>query len=223
MYRFARYSPDGTDHISTFPERLGLARRRATGLPGDDQGKYRKSVDPALSVEPIRFSQRKQRGARNSLNSCFSIGTLFSVAGCFLPSKGHRFMTLHQQIPTRASGTDRTDVFRSKALFCEERSRECSDLTSKQDWAELAMDWHAMAHLAARLTGEIAEIEVADMPISFGKNDTRICPECNNRMGLSRRMPHPTFGYDFELQTFTCRVCQHEVERSADCLGEVAG
>jgi hypothetical protein len=44
----------------TFSEMLGLARRRAAGLPGDDQGKYRTSVEllsnPAQSVEPIRFS-----------------------------------------------------------------------------------------------------------------------------------------------------------------------
>jgi hypothetical protein len=132
-------------------------------------------------------------------------------------------MTLHQQIPTRAPAIDRSGVFRSKALFCEERSRECSDRTSKQDWAELAMDWHTMAHLAARLTGEIAQVEFPDMPASFGKGDTLICPECNSRMGLSRRMPHPKFGYDFELQTFTCGVCRHNVERSADCLGEVTG
>jgi hypothetical protein len=41
-----------------------------------------------------------------------------------------------------------------KALSCEERSRESSDPTSKQDWAELAIEWHTMAHLAARLNGE---------------------------------------------------------------------
>jgi hypothetical protein len=132
-------------------------------------------------------------------------------------------MTRHQQIPKNAPVTDRSDVFRLKALFCEERARESSNPTSKQDWAELAMDWHTMAHLAARLTGESAQIEFSDMPVSFGKDDNPVCPECKNRMRLSRRMPHPKFGYDFELQTFTCRVCQHEMERSADCLGEVAG
>ena len=131
-------------------------------------------------------------------------------------------MTLHQQIRKSAPVTDRLDVFRAKALFCEERAREASNLTSKQDWAELAMDWHTMAHLAARLTGEF-QMKLPDLPITFGKDDTRICPECKNRMRLSRRIPHPKSGYDFELQTFTCRVCQHEVERSADCLGEVAG
>jgi hypothetical protein len=63
-------------------------------------------------------------------------------------------MTLHQQIPTSAPTTDRSDLFRMKALFCEERSRESSDPTSKQDWAELAIEWHTMAHLAARLNGD---------------------------------------------------------------------
>jgi hypothetical protein len=41
-------------------------------------------------------------------------------------------------------------------------------------------------------------------------------------MRLSRRAPHPTRGYAFELQTFTCRSCQHEIERAADIGGEVA-
>jgi hypothetical protein len=34
-------------------------------------------------------------------------------------------------------------------------------------------------------------------------------------------MPHPKDGYDFELHKFTSRVCQHEIERNADRLGEV--
>jgi len=59
------------------------------------------------------------------------------------------------------------------------------------------------------------------MPTRFGATDTPICPECKNLMRLIRRMPHPKFGYDFELQTFTCRVCQHEVERTADRQGGV--
>jgi hypothetical protein len=59
------------------------------------------------------------------------------------------------------------------------------------------------------------------MPTRFGVTDTPPCPECKNLMRLTRRTPHPVHGYDFELQTFTCRVCQHEVERTADRLGEV--
>jgi hypothetical protein len=66
-------------------------------------------------------------------------------------------MTVHQLIPIRAPITDRSGLLRSKALFCEERSRESSDPTSKQDWAELAIEWHTMAHLAARLNGELED------------------------------------------------------------------
>jgi hypothetical protein len=64
-------------------------------------------------------------------------------------------MTLNQQLPTRAPITDRSGIFRLKALFCEELANEASDPTSKQDWAELAIEWHTMANLAARMNGEI--------------------------------------------------------------------
>ena len=70
-------------------------------------------------------------------------------------------MTLHQLIPIRAPITDRSGVLRLKALFCEEHASEASDPTSKHDWAELAIEWHTMAYLAARTNGEIFQIEVA--------------------------------------------------------------
>jgi transposase-like protein len=60
------------------------------------------------------------------------------------------------------------------------------------------------------------------MPTRFGATDHPICPKCKNLMRLTRRGPHPFRGYDFELQRFTCRGCQHEIERDADRLGEVA-
>lgn len=60
------------------------------------------------------------------------------------------------------------------------------------------------------------------MRIRFGATDTPTCPQCKNKMHLSRRVPHPTRGYDFELQNFTCRICQHEIQREADVSGEVA-
>lgn len=60
------------------------------------------------------------------------------------------------------------------------------------------------------------------MPTPFGASDTPKCSECKNLMRLTRRAPHPTHGYDFELQTFTCRVCQHQIQREADVGGEVA-
>ena len=59
------------------------------------------------------------------------------------------------------------------------------------------------------------------MRIRFGVTDTPPCPNCKNPMRLSRRTPHSKLGYAFELQTFTCRVCQYEIERSADELGDI--
>jgi hypothetical protein len=44
----------------------------------------------------------------------------------------------------------RTDMYRAKALDCEQRAREASDPTSKRDWEELAIEWHTMANFAAR-------------------------------------------------------------------------
>jgi hypothetical protein len=40
-------------------------------------------------------------------------------------------------------------------------------------------------------------------------------------MRLTRRTPHLSRGCDFERQTFTCRVCNCEIERDADRLGAV--
>jgi hypothetical protein len=60
------------------------------------------------------------------------------------------------------------------------------------------------------------------MPTRFGATDNPICPKCSNRMCLTRRTPHPILGYDFELETFMCTVCENEIQRSADRLGEVA-
>jgi hypothetical protein len=60
------------------------------------------------------------------------------------------------------------------------------------------------------------------MASRFGVTDTPACPKCKNLMSLTRRARHPTRGYDFELQTFTCRICHHEIERTANGAGEVA-
>ena len=56
---------------------------------------------------------------------------------------------------------DRTDMYRMKARACEQQASDASDPTSKQDWEELAIEWHTMAYLAARMNGEISQIEVA--------------------------------------------------------------
>jgi hypothetical protein len=52
-----------------------------------------------------------------------------------------------------------TDMYRAKALACEQRARDTSDPASKRDWEELAIEWHTMANFAAKATGEIPLIE----------------------------------------------------------------
>jgi hypothetical protein len=70
-------------------------------------------------------------------------------------------MTLHQKILTSATTTDRSDVFRLRALYCEQQAGGSTDRTSKQDWEVLAIECHTMANLAARMDGEISQIDVA--------------------------------------------------------------
>jgi hypothetical protein len=74
-------------------------------------------------------------------------------------------MTLQQQIPANAPVSDRSGLFRLRSLFGEQQAQESTDPKSKQDWEELAIEWHMMASLAARISRP-------DMPISFGIADT---------------------------------------------------
>jgi hypothetical protein len=48
---------------------------------------------------------------------------------------------------------------RLKALYSEQRARESSEPRSKEDWEELAIEWHMLANLAARAKG--AQIDFA--------------------------------------------------------------
>jgi hypothetical protein len=57
-------------------------------------------------------------------------------------------------------------------------------------------------------------------PVGFGAGDHPTCPECKSLMRLTRRAPHPSYGNEFERQTFQCRSCKHEIERNADRAGE---
>jgi hypothetical protein len=74
----------------------------------------------------------------------------------------------------------------------------------------------------ASLGGMLVSTEEINMPQSFGSRDTPVCPRCKNAMRLTRRGPHPTLGYVFEIQTFTCGTCHYEILRSADCRGNPA-
>jgi hypothetical protein len=59
------------------------------------------------------------------------------------------------------------------------------------------------------------------MRIRFGAADIPECPKFRNRMFVTRRVPHPSYGVEFEQQTFKCRSCSHEMERDADRAGEI--
>lgn len=54
---------------------------------------------------------------------------------------------------------------------------------------------------------------------SFGADDHPACPACGKPMSLSRRSPHPEYGSDYEIQTFSCSACGHEETRSSDKAG----
>ena len=44
-----------------------------------------------------------------------------------------------------------------KAVRCEECAEHASDLTTGQQWHELAMQWHSMADQAAKLSDEVSQ------------------------------------------------------------------
>jgi hypothetical protein len=57
------------------------------------------------------------------------------------------------------------------------------------------------------------------MQIRFGSHQGPTCPACERIMNVIRRTPHPIYGDTYELQTFECRTCKFETERSADRSG----
>jgi hypothetical protein len=67
-------------------------------------------------------------------------------------------MTLQQE--TLAPIFNRAGMFRLKALSSEQRARESTNQQSRDDWEELAIEWHTMANLAAGASGETSQIEI---------------------------------------------------------------
>jgi hypothetical protein len=88
-------------------------------------------------------------------------GTPVQVAGWFLPSKGHHHMRLHPQLLARAPVNNRSSIFRLKALFSEQRAKESREPRSRDDWEELAIEWHMLANLAADAKRESTQIDDA--------------------------------------------------------------
>jgi DNA-directed RNA polymerase subunit RPC12/RpoP len=51
--------------------------------------------------------------------------------------------------------------------------------------------------------------------------DCPACPRCGREMSLLQRLPHPARGDGFELQTFSCLECGHQIERTEDNTGRL--
>jgi hypothetical protein len=62
---------------------------------------------------------------------------------------------------------------------------------------------------------------VCKQPVRLGANDHPMCRECKGVMHLVRRVPHSTYGIEYERQTFQCRSCRNEIERNAERAGEI--
>jgi hypothetical protein len=52
-----------------------------------------------------------------------------------------------------------SDIYRTRALACEQRAKQASDQAVRQEWEELAIEWHAMASFTARDKGKIQTLE----------------------------------------------------------------
>jgi hypothetical protein len=48
----------------------------------------------------------------------------------------------------------RIEMYRAKALAAERRSKQASDQIFRQEWEELAIEWHAIANFAAKEIGK---------------------------------------------------------------------
>lgn len=48
----------------------------------------------------------------------------------------------------------RTEMYRMRALFCEQRAKRAPDAVTRQDWEDLAIEWHALASFAGRESRE---------------------------------------------------------------------
>ena len=49
-----------------------------------------------------------------------------------------------------------------KAVGCEKCAAHASDLTTEQQWHELATQWHSMADQAAKMSGEALQDELEE-------------------------------------------------------------
>jgi hypothetical protein len=57
---------------------------------------------------------------------------------------------------------------------------------------------------------------------SYCAVDRPTCPNCSKPTSLTRRSPDNDYDLSFERQYFTCRTCDHSVERVVDADGNLA-
>ena len=50
----------------------------------------------------------------------------------------------------------KSDRYRAQAVLCEQRAKETTDRGVRQQWEELAIQWHSMANQAVRLEDDAA-------------------------------------------------------------------
>ena len=72
---------------------------------------------------------------------------------CALAVSGSGRMPVFQSIPD--CGLSRK--YHLKAVGCEKQAEQASDLTTEQQWHELAMQWHSMADQAVKLSDEVSQ------------------------------------------------------------------
>jgi hypothetical protein len=56
--------------------------------------------------------------------------------------------------------SDVVRMCRARALACEQNARAAMDAALRKEWEQLAIEWHIMASVAARLSGEQADLLV---------------------------------------------------------------
>jgi hypothetical protein len=57
---------------------------------------------------------------------------------------------------------------------------------------------------------------------AFGVQDRPPCPSCCAEMHLVRRSPEPRHN-NYEVQIFSCIICDAEITRTVDCRGRPHG
>jgi hypothetical protein len=52
---------------------------------------------------------------------------------------------------------DKSQDYRLKAVACGQRAKEAPERITRQEWEELAMQWHLLAHQAAQMSGAASQ------------------------------------------------------------------